>query len=64
MLWRVGVVVIALAMSGPAAAQSDLENGFAGALHGCEQWVLEPATWADGLDKFSSKLGLATRPDG
>jgi hypothetical protein len=35
--------------------------GFAGALHACEAWVLEPATWADGLDKFASKLGFGDR---
>ena len=61
MLWRLGVVVLGLAISAPAAAQSDLESGFAGALRGCEAWVLEPASWADGLDKFASKLGLGDR---
>jgi hypothetical protein len=58
MRWGRAAAILALAASAPASAQSTLESGFAGALRGCEQWVLEPATWADGLDKFASKLGL------
>ncbi len=61
MSWRIGIAVLALAMPTPAAAQSDLENGFAGALHGCEAWLLEPATWSDGLDKFAARLGLGDK---
>jgi hypothetical protein len=61
MLWRIGFIALALAIPGPASAQSDLENGLEGALRGCEQWVLEPATWADGLDKFAAKLGLGDK---
>jgi hypothetical protein len=61
MLWRVGAVTLALAIAGPARAQSDLESGFVGALRGCEAWVLEPAAWADGLDEFASKIGLGNK---
>jgi hypothetical protein len=61
MQWRLGIVILALASSGPAAAQSELESGFAGALRGCESWVLEPSSWANGLDKFASDLGLGAK---
>jgi len=57
LLWRIGAAVLGLAFSAPSEAQSDLENGFEGALRGCEQWVLEPATWSGGLDEFAAKLG-------
>ena len=36
------------ALAAPVHAQSNLERGFAGALRGCEEWVLNPASWADG----------------
>lgn len=43
------------------AAQSDLEKGFAGALRGCEEWVLNPASWADGTDPFVKAVGFGDR---
>jgi hypothetical protein len=61
MLWKVGLAAVGLALSAPATAQSDLENDFAGALRGCEQWVLEPSSWSDGLGQFVTKLGLGDR---
>lgn len=61
MFWRIAMGVCVVAMSAPAGAQADLENGFEGALRGCEQWVLEPATWSDGLDKFATNLGLGAK---
>ena len=61
LLWRIGGFVLGLAISAPAAAQSDLENGFNGALRGCEQWILEPESWSDGPDKFAARLGLGDK---
>ena len=39
-------------------AQAPLERGFAGALKGCEEWVLKPASWADGIVPFLASVGL------
>ena len=43
-----------------ASAQSDLERGLSGALRGCEEWVLNPASWADGPAPFQSTVGLGS----
>ena len=51
----------ALASSGSAHAQSDLEKGFAGALRGCTEWVLDPASWSNGVAPFISAVGLGNR---
>lgn len=48
----------ALAHPAQATTQSDLENGFAGALRGCEEWVLNPESWTNGLEGFPDSLGL------
>lgn len=42
----------------PVHAQPNLERGFAGALKGCEEWVLNPASWADGTGPFVKAVGL------
>ena len=42
----------------PAQAQSALERGFEGALRGCEEWVLRPASWSQGFDQFVAVVGL------
>jgi hypothetical protein len=60
-MWRVGIGVLSLTMAAPATAQSDLVEGFEGALRGCENWVLKPETWADGLGYFATKLGLGNK---
>ncbi|MEO7247713.1 MAG: hypothetical protein ABIW31_04610, partial [Novosphingobium sp.] len=52
------VLFAALLTSSPAHAQPDLEQGFAGALRGCEEWVLNPASWANGTEPFVSTVGL------
>lgn len=52
---------ISFALSVPAAAQSEVSAGFDGALRGCENWVLDPASWANGLGPFASKLGLGDK---
>jgi len=48
MLMRLGFSLMGLAMGSQANAQSDLEKGSAGALRGCEEWVLNPASWTEG----------------
>ena len=53
--------VTATAIAGPVRAESDLEKGFGGALRGCEEWVLNPATWARGLEPFVSAVGLGDK---
>lgn len=47
-----------LMLAGPAHAQTDLERGFVGALRGCEEWVLNPASWAEGPGPFIATVGL------
>lgn len=47
--------------SAPAHAQNDLETGFAGALLGCEEWVLNPASWAEGTAPFAATVGLGDK---
>ena len=49
-------------LNSPAAeAQSALEDGFAGALRGCEEWVLNPGSWIDGVAPFVSVVGLGNQ---
>ena len=55
------LLVVALAQSAPSQAQSDLEAGFVGALKGCEEWVLNPASWAEGLGPFVARVGLGEK---
>lgn len=58
---RLGFVVAGLVAATPSHAESELEKGFAGALHGCEEWVLNPASWAEGPAPFLSTVGLGTK---
>ena len=48
-------------VSTPAHADSELEKGFNGALRGCEEWVLNPASWAQGVEPFISAVGLGDK---
>lgn len=41
-----------------ARAETPLEHGFAGTLRGCEEWVLNPKSWADGVAPFVKAVGL------
>lgn len=50
--------VLGITLSSPAVAQAELQRGFDGALRGCEEWVLNPASWAEGLEPFVSTVGL------
>ena len=42
----------------PAQAEPNLERGFDGALQGCEEWLLNPASWIDGTGPFIKAVGL------
>ena len=46
--------VLAEDEEGPALLRQALE----GALRGCEAWVLEPASWSDGVEPFLAVIGL------
>lgn len=45
----------------PAGANSDLQDSLAGALKGCEEWVLNPASWAEGYEPFLASVGLGAK---
>lgn len=46
------------ALASPAQAEPNLEKGFDGALRGCEEWLLNPASWAEGTGPFIETVGL------
>ena len=45
----------------PASAEPSLESGFDGALRGCEEWILNPASWANGPGPFVKAVGLGNQ---
>ena len=55
------LTAIAICLSAQAHAESDLEKGFAGAIKGCAEWVLNPASWANGPEPFISAVGLGDK---
>lgn len=55
---RMGLALMGLVAAVPTSAQSNLEKGLAGAFRGCEEWVLNPASWAEGVEPFVSTVGL------
>ena len=55
---RVLIFAGAIATAQPAAAQPDIQKGLEGAIRGCETWVLNPQTWADGPEAFVAAVGL------
>ncbi|MBS7669232.1 hypothetical protein [Croceicoccus gelatinilyticus] len=61
MIKRIGAAFVGLALAVPAQAEAPLEQGFAGSLRGCEEWVLNPASWADGVEPFVATVGLGNR---
>ena len=38
-----------------------MQDGFGTAVAACESWILEPATWADHVNEFPKRAGLAGR---
>ncbi len=61
MFLHLGLALAVSAAAAPANEQSDLEAGFSGALKGCEEWVLNPASWAEGFAPFVATVGLGDR---
>ena len=61
MFLRLSVAVSALAVSTPVIGQTELEQGLGGALRGCEEWVLNPASWAQGTEPFEATVGLGNK---
>lgn len=55
------IVAASLGLATSAHAQDPLQQGFDGALRGCEEWVLDPASWADGTRPFEDAVGLGSR---
>lgn len=55
------IFLAAFAVVMPAEAELNLERGFDGALRGCEEWLLNPASWADGVGPFVEAVGLGER---
>jgi len=49
-----------LTMSGASSQPGGdrLQPGLEGALRGCEEWILEPASWIDGLAPFLAAVDL------
>jgi hypothetical protein len=59
MMRKVIIAVLACsAFAAPACAEPNLEKGFDGALRGCEEWLLNPASWLDGTGPFIEAVGL------
>lgn len=50
-----------LIAASPAIAQAELTEGLAGAVRGCEEWVLNPSSWTDGTEPFLAVVGLGNR---
>ena len=46
------------AFASPAHADASLQRGFGGAIRGCEEWLLNPASWANGTGPFVKAVGL------
>lgn len=52
-------VILACAILTPSAhAEVNLERGFSGAVRGCEEWLLNPASWTEGTGPFVEAVGL------
>lgn len=58
---RYAILGFAIAASAPVSAQTDLEQGFNGALKGCEIWVLDPESWANDPEPFIKAVGLGPK---
>jgi hypothetical protein len=54
-------ILSAFVLASPAQAQGEIEDGFRSALIGCEEWILNPASWSAGVGPFVSKVGLGTK---
>lgn len=52
---------VAITLANPAYAQTELEEGFIGALRGCEEWILNPSSWSEGTERFVATVGLGAK---
>lgn len=57
----VSIVAVAACSAPVARAQSALEQGFSGALRGCEEWIVNPESWIDGPAPFIATVGLGDK---
>lgn len=55
------IAMAACTFANPVQAESELEKGFSGALRGCEEWVLNPASWVNGTAPFVTAVGLGDK---
>jgi hypothetical protein len=55
------LAAMAIEFATSAKAEAPLEQGFAGALRGCEEWVLNPKSWARGVAPFVATVGLGDK---
>jgi hypothetical protein len=58
MRYALSTIVFLAAFAPPAQAERNLERGFDGALRGCEEWLLNPASWVEGPVPFIKAVGL------
>ena len=57
-------IAIALAAAAPPLENgSNTQRGLEGALRGCEEWILRPASWAKGPKPFIAAVGLGPKMD-
>jgi hypothetical protein len=55
------IAAAAVLFANPVQAETPLEQGFVGALRGCEEWILNPKSWANGTGPFVSAVGLGDK---
>ena len=58
MRYILSAFLASVAFALPVHAEPNLERGFDGALRGCEEWLLNPASWAEGTGPFIKAVGL------
>ncbi|QPC98759.1 hypothetical protein [Qipengyuania soli] len=61
MRYLLPAALVCASVSSPIYADANLERGFDGALRGCEEWLLNPASWADGTGLFVEAVGLGAQ---
>ena len=61
MRYLLPAILLCAALASPVHAEPNLERGFDGALRGCEEWLLNPASWAEGTGPFVEAVGLGAQ---
>ncbi|WP_157081004.1 hypothetical protein [Novosphingobium naphthalenivorans] len=54
-------LVVPMQAQAKGEPSTDLVEGFQGALVGCQEWVLNPASWSSGPGPFMEKVGLGDK---